>query len=109
MIWVSLACLAVGALLAQRFRIAVLLPATLAVAVLAFGAATTQVESASSTTLIIIVTCVSMQAGYFVGMLVRRRIGGASRLSSFLRERAANTLRRARKLPAGPYRNDLRQ
>lgn len=26
-----------------------------------------------------------------------------------LREQAANTLRRARKLPPGPYRNDLRQ
>src|SRR3954454_20059944 len=26
-----------------------------------------------------------------------------------IREQAANTLRRARKLPPGPYRNDLRQ
>ena len=29
--------------------------------------------------------------------------------ASPLREQAANTLRRARALPPGPYRNDLRQ
>jgi len=81
MIWVPIVSLAVGALLAQRFKIIVVLPATLAVAVVAFGVATTQNSSASSTIMIIVVTSVSMQAGYFVGMMVRRGMGGASRSS----------------------------
>jgi hypothetical protein len=83
MIWVPVVGLAVGALLAQRFKIVVLLPATLAVAVVAFGVATTQSSSASSTVLIIVVTSVSMQAGYLAGMLVRRGRGGASRTPLF--------------------------
>jgi len=33
----------------------------------------------------------------------------ANVVASPLREQTANTLRRARKLPRGPYRNDLRQ
>jgi len=33
----------------------------------------------------------------------------SSMAASPLREQAANTLLRARKLPKGPYRNDLRQ
>jgi len=74
--------LAVGALLAQRFKFVVLLPATLAAALVAFGVATTQASSASSTILIVVVTSVSMQTGYFAGMLVRRGIGGTSRVPS---------------------------
>ena len=71
MIWLPMIGLAVGALLAQRFKFVVLLPATLAAALVAFGVATTQASSASSTILIVVVTNVSMQVGYFVGMLVR--------------------------------------
>ena len=83
MIWVAVIGLAVGALLAQRFKFIVLLPATLAVAVVVFGVATAQTSSASSTILIIVVTSVSMQAGYLAGMLVRRGMGGASKVPSF--------------------------
>ena len=75
--------LAVGALLAQRLKIGVLLPVTLAVAVVATGVATMQISSASSTILIIVVTTVGMQAGYFAGMLVRRGTGEASKAPSF--------------------------
>jgi hypothetical protein len=83
MIWVPVVGLGVGALLAQRFKIVVLLPATLAVAVVALGVATTQSSVASSTILIVVMTSVSMQAGYLAGMLVRRGIGGTSRVPSF--------------------------
>ena len=83
MIWIPIVSLAIGALLAQRFRIVVVLPATLVVAIVAFGVARTQTSSASSIVLIIVLTSVSTQAGYFVGMLVRRGMGGASRSSSF--------------------------
>jgi hypothetical protein len=37
---------------------------------------------------------------------MKTRLGTAP---SPIREQAANTLRRARKLPPGPYRNDLRR
>jgi hypothetical protein len=83
MIWVPVVGLGIGALLAQRFKIVVLLPATLAVAVVALGVATTQSSVASSTILIVVMTSVSMQAGYLAGMLVRRGIGGTSRVPSF--------------------------
>ena len=83
MFWVPIVGLAVGALLAQRFRIISLLPATLAVALLAFAVATSRASSVSLTILIIVVTTVSMQAGYFAGMLLRRGVGGTSRLSSY--------------------------
>ena len=89
MIWVPIVGLAVGALLAQRFRIIALLPATLAVGFLAFAVATTQTSSALSTILIIVATSVCMQVGYFGGMLARRRVGGASRLSSFSQNTSA--------------------
>jgi hypothetical protein len=83
MIWVPIVGLTVGALLAQRFTFVALLPATLAVAVLAFAVASTHASSAPTTILIIVVTTICMQAGYFGGMLLRRGVGGASRLSSF--------------------------
>ena len=83
MIWIAVVGLAVGVLLAQRFKIVVLLPGTIAVAILAFGVAITQTSSASSTLLIIVVATVGMQVGYFVGMLVRCGRGGATRAPSF--------------------------
>ena len=85
MIWVAIVGLAVGALLAQRFKIIVLLPATVAFVLVALVVARTQIGGASSTILIVVVTNVSMQVGYFVGMLVRGGMGGASRLTSISR------------------------
>jgi hypothetical protein len=89
MIWVPVVGLGVGALLAQRFKIVVLLPATFAIAVVALGVAITQSRGASSTILIVVLTSVSMQAGYLAGMLVRRGMGGASRAPSFSRPTSA--------------------
>jgi hypothetical protein len=82
MIWVVITGLLLGVLLAQRFRITILLPATLAVAVVVFGVARTRVSDASSIVLIIIVASASMQAAYFVSILVRRAMRKQSRLGS---------------------------
>jgi len=87
--WLPLVGLAVGALLARHFKFLVLLPATLAAAIVAFGVATMQASGAVSTVVIIVVTSVSMQAGYFAGMLVWRGMGGASRLPSLSQTRSA--------------------
>jgi hypothetical protein len=89
MIWLPVIGLVVGALLAQRFKFVVLLPATIATAVVAFGVAAMQTSSALSSILMIVVTSVSLQAGYFAGMLIRRGKGGASRVPSLSQSTSA--------------------
>jgi hypothetical protein len=70
MIWLSIVSLSVG-LLAQRFRIIVLVPATLTVFVMAIGAGVAQAHSAWLIVLTIAAATVSVQVGYFVGMLIQ--------------------------------------
>jgi hypothetical protein len=71
MIWLSIVSLSVGALLAQRFRIIVLMPATLTVLVIAIGAGLAQASSAWLIVLTITAATASIQVGYFVGMLIQ--------------------------------------
>ena len=84
MIWLSIVSLLVGALLAQRFRIIVLMPATLTVLVIAIGAGVAQANSAWLIVGMIAAASVSIQAGYFVGMLIQYGLDAlsASRSSS---------------------------
>jgi uncharacterized membrane protein YqgA involved in biofilm formation len=77
MIWLSIVGLVAGALLAQRFKIIVLLPAALVVAVLAVGAAA-QMHSASLAVLTTVVATITLQIGYFVGIVVQYGIRAAS-------------------------------
>ena len=85
MIWLSIVSLLVGALLAQRFKIIVLVPATLTVLVIAVGAGAAQAGSAWWIVGMIAAASVSMQAGYFVGMLFQHFLVAlwASRSSAF--------------------------
>lgn len=85
MICLSIVSLSVGALLAQRFKIIVLVPATFAVLVFAIGAGVAQANSAWVIIAMIAAASVSMQAGYFVGMLIQHVLGAllASRSSLF--------------------------
>jgi hypothetical protein len=71
MILLSIVSLSVGALLAQRFSIIVLVPATLTVLVVAIGAGVAQASSGWLNVLTIAAASVSIQAGYFVGMLIQ--------------------------------------
>jgi hypothetical protein len=84
MIWLLIVSLAVGALLAQRFKIVVLVPATLMVVIVAIGAGVAQANTIWLIILKIVLGTVSIQAGYFVGMLIQHRLGVllASRSSS---------------------------
>ena len=96
MIWLSIVSLSVGALLAQRFRIIELVPATLAVLVIAIGAGVAQASSAWLIAGMIAAASVSMQVGYFVGMLRQHFLGAliASRSSPFSHTTSArNTAR----------------
>jgi len=80
-----------GALLAQRFKVVVLLPALLVIAVVAFGAAVEQGTGVALTVLTIVVASVSIQVGYFLGMLIRRGVDivHASKSSAFPQTRSA--------------------
>jgi hypothetical protein len=71
MISLSMVSLLVGALLAQRFRIIALVPATLTVLVVAIGAGVAQVSSAWWIVGMIAAASASIQVGYFVGMLIQ--------------------------------------
>jgi hypothetical protein len=71
MIWLSIVSLSVGALLAQRFKIVVLVPATLTVLAIAIGAGIAQASSAWFIVGMIAAASVSIQVGYFVGMLIQ--------------------------------------
>jgi len=96
MIWLSIVSLSVGALLAQRFTIVVLVPATLAVVVIAIGAGVAQANSAWLIVGMTAAASVSIQAGYFVGMLIQHGLDAlsASRSSPFSHTTSArNTLR----------------
>jgi 4-hydroxybenzoate polyprenyltransferase len=72
MIWLSIVSMAAGALVAYRFKITALMPATIVVILIAAtGAGLGQTKSLWSILLIISATSFSMQAGYFIGMMVQ--------------------------------------
>ena len=85
MIGLSIVSLTAGALLAQRFKIIVLVPATLVVVLLAIGAGLAQTQAVWSTLLLTAAASVGIQTGYFVGMLIQHGLGAllARRSSSF--------------------------
>jgi membrane protein DedA with SNARE-associated domain len=85
MILPAIVGLAAGALLAQRFKIIVLIPATLVLVLLATGAGLAQTQGVWLILSIIAVASVSIQIGYFVGILIHYGLGAllASRPSSF--------------------------
>ena len=70
MIWLAIVSLMAGALLARRFKIIVLVPATLVVVLLATGAGLAQTRGVWPTLLMIAVVSICIQTGYFVGMLI---------------------------------------
>ena len=95
MIWLSIVSLVIGALLAQRFKVMVLVPATPMVVLVAIGAGVVQGNTAWLIILTILAATVSMQAGYFVGMLFQHFLGVflASRSSPFAHTSSArNTM-----------------
>ena len=89
MIWLAMN-LAVGGLLAQRFRILVLAPATFVMVVTAIAVGVAQTSTPWSIISMIATASVGIQIGYFLGMLIQR--GAASLLS----RRSARFSRRGR-------------
>jgi membrane protein DedA with SNARE-associated domain len=75
MIWLSTVSLAVGGLLAQRFKIIVLVPATFVVVVVAIAVGVAQTSAVWSTILIMASASVGIQIGYFLGMLIQYGLG----------------------------------
>ncbi len=70
MIWLSIVSFAAGVLLAYRFNIMVLMPATLVV-VAAGAGGLAQIEGVWSILLLVGAASVGIQTGYFVGMLIQ--------------------------------------
>jgi UPF0716 family protein affecting phage T7 exclusion len=75
MIWLSTVSLAAGGLLAQRFKIFVLAPATLVVVVVAIAVGVAQTIGVWSTILMMATASVGMQIGYFLGKLIQYGLG----------------------------------
>jgi hypothetical protein len=86
MIWLSTVSLAAGGLLAQRFKIIVLVPATFVVVVIAVVVGTAQTSGVWSTILMMATTSVGLQIGYFLGMFMQYALGALlARRSTVLR------------------------
>jgi hypothetical protein len=70
MIILSLLCLLVGAVLGQYFKIRVLIPASVIVLLLAVGTGVTYAHSAWSIILTASMASISIQIGYFIGIVI---------------------------------------
>ena|ERR1700752_1980449 len=74
MIWLAMN-LAVGGLLAQRFRILVLAPATFVMVVIAIAVGVAQTSGLWLTSLTVATASVGIQIGYFLGILIQYGLG----------------------------------
>jgi len=74
MIWLAIIGLLVGAVLAQRFKIMVLVPATAMALAAAASTGLVQVHSAGWTISIAAAGIASLQIGYFIGLGIRHVI-----------------------------------
>src|ERR1700674_24683 len=71
MITLSIVSLLVGAVLGQHFRVMVLIPATVALLVIAVATGITQAQTAWSIVLMVATSATGMQIGYFIGIGIR--------------------------------------
>lgn len=71
MIWLAIFSLLVGAVLAQRFKVVVLVPATVMVLATATGTGFVQAQSAWWTILLAVAGTASIQIGYLAGLGIR--------------------------------------
>jgi uncharacterized membrane protein len=109
MIWLSTVSLVAGGLLAQRFKIIVLVPATFVVVVIAVAVGIAQTGGVWSIILMIATTSVGLQIGYFLGMFIHYGRGALLARLAILRgaqgagrRGAAMTDPKARKKPKVP-------
>jgi hypothetical protein len=109
MIWLSTVSLAAGCLLAQRFKIIVLVPGTFVVVVIAVAVGIAQTSGVWSS-ILMATTSVGLQIGYFLRMFIQYGLGALlARRSTVLRgaqgaerRRAAVTDPKVRKKPKVP-------
>jgi membrane protein DedA with SNARE-associated domain len=93
MIWLSAVSLAAGGLLAQRFKIIVVAPATFVVVVVAIAVGIAQTSGVWSTILMMATASVGMQIGYFLGILIQHSLGAllARRSTDLARRQGRST------------------
>jgi membrane protein DedA with SNARE-associated domain len=98
MIWLLTVSLAAGCLLAQRFRILVLAPATFVVVVAAIAVGIAQTNGVWSTILMMATASVGIQFGYFLGLLIQYGLG------ALLARRSSGLARRPQRGTAWPIK-----
>jgi membrane protein DedA with SNARE-associated domain len=93
MIWLSAISLAAGGLLAQRFKIIVVAPATFVVVVVAIAVGIAQTSGVWSIILMMATASVGIQIGYFLGILIQYGLGAllARRSSGLARRQGRST------------------
>jgi hypothetical protein len=77
MLILTIVSLLVGAMLGQRFKVLVLMPATAILLVLAVGTGVTQVQTTWSIFLMVAATATSVQIGYLFGIGIRHVLPAA--------------------------------
>lgn len=97
MIILSLVSLLVGAVLAQYFKISVLVPASAIVLLFAIGSGVTHAQPVWLIVLTTTIASISMQIGYFIGIVVHHfRSASLASRSSSLASHAASARHAAR-------------
>jgi hypothetical protein len=92
MMILSMVSLLVGAVLGQRFKVMVLMPATAIVLILAVGTGVTHAQTAWSIVLMAAAAATSMQVGYLIGIGIRHALAAVwSNRSSPLTSTTAST------------------
>ena len=76
MIWLAMMSFAIGGLLAPRFKILVLAPATLIMLIIGIAIGVAQASSVWSIVSMITTASVGTQIGYFLGILIRHGMRG---------------------------------
>ena len=79
MLVLSTASFLIGAALAQRFNVIILIPAVVIVLTLAVGIGVTNASTAWSIVAIAAAATTCMQIGYFIGLSIRDVLAAASR------------------------------
>ena len=82
MLVLSTVSFVVGAALAQRFKIMVLVPAVATVLTVAVGIGATNAYTAWSIVVTAVIAATSMQVGYLIGMSIHGLLAGASSRSA---------------------------
>ena len=97
----SIVTLLVGLVLAQRFKVMVLMPASVIVTVLAVATGATHAQTAWSIVLVAATAAISIQIGYLIGIGIHHFVDVSSRSSSLAAPSASTPARHPERIATG--------